>query len=435
MDSPVGRIASKQQPDGPRIQILPEQLDKVFPFHIAFDANLNIVQAGSSLQRICPDVRSGIELGALFVLIKKPEIQLTFVNIIQHLSRLMLLKHRASGMQLRGEFMACFPPSQDTLMFLGSPWLLSTEELVSYNLTFEDFPNHDPTLEILEVFQSRIIAQDDAMRLGDSMRRNLEKQILARTEELRATNERLQNHDRVRTKFLSTASHELRTPMTAISSFTDSMLEGVVGPLNPQQTMYLERIKYNTKRLTRIINQLLDWSSLDLTKEELTLQPLSIREIACHVVDNITVIAQKRGVAIDLQILEQLPPVLGDRDKLEQIFWNVIGNAIKFTARGGHVTISLEFNSEGWVQVCVADTGCGIAPEHLPLVFNEFSKIPSTAQAEQGAQLGLCITRSYVTMHRGRIWAESALGAGTRVFFTLPYAETDLPPVVVPPQT
>jgi signal transduction histidine kinase len=110
----------------------------------------------------------------------------------------------------------------------------------------------------------------------------------------------------------------------------------------------------------------------------------------------------------------------GDRDKLEQILWNLVGNSVKFTPPGGQVTVRFETLSDGMVQTCVMDTGCGIPPDQLDRVFNEFSKIPSAMPTSQGAQLGLFITKSFITMHKGRIWVESTLGTGSAFFFTMP---------------
>jgi len=289
-----------------------------------------------------------------------------------------------------------------------------------------NYPCSKEDLTVLTTIAGHVASAIDNAQAYSSLEdltQHLEERIRARTKELSIANERLQEHDRRRTMFVSTASHELRTPMTAIRSFTDNMLDGVAGALNTQQTTYLNRIAHNLNRLTRIINQLLDWSALDLKKEKLQLEPLCIRQITSLVVDSIRTVADKQQTGIELELPERLPPVLGDRDKLEQILWNLIGNAVKFTPSGGRVSVSFETLPDSQVQVCVADTGCGIAPEFVPRIFNEFSKVPSTIPASQGAQLGLFITKTYVEMHRGRIWAESQLGVGTHFYFTLPFAE------------
>jgi signal transduction histidine kinase len=111
-------------------------------------------------------------------------------------------------------------------------------------------------------------------------------------------------------------------------------------------------------------------------------------------------------------------------------------NAEKFTPAGGKITVRFEVLPNDEVQTCVEDTGCGIPPDHLDRVFNEFSKVPSAIPTSQGAQLGLFITKSFITMHKGRIWVESTLGSGSRFYFTLPCTVPDNPhtsPQIVSP--
>ena len=100
---------------------------------------------------------------------------------------------------------------------------------------------------------------------------------------------------------------------------------------------------------------------------------------------------------------------------------------MKFTPSGGQITVGLEALPDGMMQTCVMDTGCGIPPDQLHRVFDEFPKFPSTMPTSQGAQLGLFITKSFITMHKGRIWVESALGSGSRFYFTLPMASDRVP--------
>lgn len=289
-------------------------------------------------------------------------------------------------------------------------------------------------LHILLTIASHVAAAIDNARAYahlSEMTQHLEERIRERTEELSRANDRLQAHDRRRSTFLSVVSHELRTPMTAIRSFAENMLEGVTGPLTSQQTTYLTRIEHNVSRLARIINQLLDWSRLDSPPYALRPEPVCIAEIAAITAEGMQAIAAEKQIALRIEREQPLPRILGDCDKLEQILWNLIGNAIKFTPPGGAITVRCSGDAAGMVKTCVADTGCGIDPLHLPSVFNEFSKVTSSMPSSQGAQLGLFITKTLITMHRGEIWAESTPGRGTCICFTLPIAptpETERPP-------
>ncbi|HEU4683662.1 MAG TPA: ATP-binding protein [Nitrospira sp.] len=291
-----------------------------------------------------------------------------------------------------------------------------------------DHPCTGEDLEILMTIAGHVASAIDNARTYAHLAlltQHLEYRIEERTRELSVANERLKEHERRRSVFFSVASHELRTPMTAIRSFADNMLDGVAGPLTERQKTYLNRIGHNLTRLTRIINQLLDWSRLDLQKETLNLERLCVRQIADLVVESLRTVASEKGVMIQTAGLEQPPLVLADRDKVEQIFWNLVGNAIKFTPTEGRVTVETTVTSDGAVQVCVADTGCGVAPEYLDKVFNEFSKVPSPYPHSQGAQLGLFITKSLVQMHHGTIRVESDLDVGTRFYVVFPSVTDD----------
>jgi signal transduction histidine kinase len=183
---------------------------------------------------------------------------------------------------------------------------------------------------------------------------------------------------------------------------------------------YLTRIGHNLSRLTRIINQLLDWSQLDSKKDLLSLAPVCVETVAFLVADSLRTVASERAITIEVVHAEGLPAAEADGDKLEQILWNLIGNAVKFTPPGGRITVDFQTTPEGLIQTTVADTGCGIDSSHMGQLFQEFSKVPSDSPTAQGAQLGLFITKRLVMMHRGTIWVESTPGAGTRFYFTLP---------------
>lgn len=293
----------------------------------------------------------------------------------------------------------------------------------------------DEDLHTLVTIAGHVAAAiDNATAYADlaELTQHLEDRIEQRTEELSRANTQLQEHDQRRSKFLSVVSHELRTPMTAIRSFAENMLDGVTGPLTTLQHTYLTRVQHNVARLSRIIAQLLDWSRLDTQPIELRVENVCLHQIATIAVDSLQTVASEKQVSLVVRPVESLPTVQGDRDKLEQIFVNLIGNAIKFTPPGGQVSVESSVVPPGVVQVCVADTGCGIEETHLPNVFEEFSKVPSAMPASQGAQLGLWITKTFVTMHRGHIWVESQPEAGTRFYFTLPTSESLNPPQQLP---
>ena len=281
-------------------------------------------------------------------------------------------------------------------------------------------PCSDEDIHILLTIAGHVAAAiDNAKTYTDlaELTQHLEERIEQRTEELFQANAQLQEHDRRRSTFLSVVSHELRTPMTAIRSFAENMLDGVTGPLTDLQHTYLTRIQHNVSRLGRIIVQLLDWSCLDTKNIELRMEEVCIHQIATIAVDSLQMVAAEKNVSLRIAPIESLPLVHGDRDKLEQILVNLLGNAIKFTTPGGHITVEFCESSPGFVRTCVADTGCGIDPSHLPNIFEEFSRVPSPMPASQGAQLGLCITKTLVRCTRARFGWTAEPEAGSRFYF------------------
>ncbi len=249
---------------------------------------------------------------------------------------------------------------------------------------------------------------------------DLENRIRERTRSLAVANERLRELDERKSAFVSIASHEIRTPLTSMKGFVENMLTGVTGDLRERQVLYLTRVKYNIDRLTRTLNDLLDLSRIEAGHVELRLADVSMAEVTAEALDNLRPQAEEKSLVLETKSPSQLAPVRGDRDKILQILTNLIHNAIKFTPSSGCISISLVPMEDSTIQVCVADTGCGIAAEEVPNVFDRFYRSDSGTTEARGAGLGLAITKSLVDLHGGRIWVESTVGGGTRFFFTLP---------------
>ncbi|MBA5874968.1 MAG: GAF domain-containing protein [Nitrospira sp. CR1.2] len=309
--------------------------------------------------------------------------------------------------------------------FVAAP-LRSQQRILGYlGADRGTIPCTEEDLELLMTIASHVaVAVDNARAYTElaTLTEHLERRVQERTHELQTVNERLQDHDQRRSKFVSVASHELRTPMTSIKGFIENMLDGLTGQLSERQTHYLQRVKHNVDRLTRIINQLLDWSRLDVGRVDIKPESLQVHEFVRDVVESIQTLAAEKSIVLDVLPCDQAITVRADRDKLEQIIFNLVGNAIKFTPPSGHVTVGCSICDATYAQVTVTDTGCGIAPDQLPHVFTEFSKVESAMPTSQGAQLGLFITRSLVTLHGGQMCVDSELGVGTRFYFTLPLA-------------
>jgi len=250
----------------------------------------------------------------------------------------------------------------------------------------------------------------------------LEQRVDERTHELTDANIKLQELDQLKSAFVSIVSHELRTPMTSIKGLVENMLDGLTGKLTDRQTFYLSRVRANVNRLTRMILDLLDLSRIEAGRMDLVPVSLSLPELITEVTENLQGMAIAHGLTVTIAQAQPLPPIQGDRDKMSQVFTNLLHNAIKFTPPQGTVKISIAHKNEQWVEICVADTGCGIPQEELDTIFERFYRSPSGPHESKGAGLGLPITKSLVELHGGTITVGSIRGKGSKFFITFPIA-------------
>jgi PAS domain S-box-containing protein len=252
-----------------------------------------------------------------------------------------------------------------------------------------------------------------------SLTTELEERVRERTTALRVANERLQEHDRLKTAFVSIVSHELRTPLTSIKGYVQNLLDRVPGPLTEKQDYYLKRMLHQIERLSRIIRDLLDLSRIEAGRIDLQWRAVSLADLIGEVLESFQPIARKKLITLQSHVPRRLPCLRADRDKLHQILTNLLENAMKFTESNGEVQVDVSLREEGFVQICISDTGCGIPHDELPKVFDSFYRGSECGQAE-GVGLGLAITRRLVELHGGKIWADSTFGVGSRFYVALP---------------
>ena len=232
---------------------------------------------------------------------------------------------------------------------------------------------------------------------------------------------RLKELDKMKSDFVSNVSHELRTPLTAIKGSVDNMLDGLTGSLNEKQIRYLARIKSNTDRLSRLINDLLDLSRIEAGRVEVRPTTFPLTALVEEVVESPEGLAAEQLIRIEVPSLDRSVTVWADRDKVTQILMNLIGNAIKFTPEQGKVSVAIERNENEYVRISVADTGPGIPPEERSKIFSKFYQIDSgNKQKPKGSGMGLAISKALVEMQGGKIWVESEVGRGSTFSFTLP---------------
>jgi signal transduction histidine kinase len=230
----------------------------------------------------------------------------------------------------------------------------------------------------------------------------------------------LEGVERLRRELVANVSHELKTPISALRAHLENLLDGVERP-DPET---LQVMLAQSERLSRLVEQLLDLSRLESGDVPLDLRPVEIGPLAAEVLSEIEVARARAGVAVEVRVPEGLPPAMADRERIHQVLFNLVDNALRFTPPGGRVTLSAEAQGRA-VRVRVEDTGVGIPPEHLPYLFERFYRADAArSRGDGGTGIGLAICRSVVEAHGGRIWAESEPGRGSAFTFELPAAVT-----------
>ncbi len=226
--------------------------------------------------------------------------------------------------------------------------------------------------------------------------------------------------DKLKNEFVATASHELRTPLTSIRGYVDMLRLGTFGSLSEAQHESLNIIKNNVGRLVELVDELLDMTRAEAGETRLRREKVNVGDMLREVTQSLDRQFSERGITLDLDIHEPLPMVLADRQRLQQIIFNLLGNACKYTRPGGRVDVALR-NGQGELRVDIRDTGVGIPTESQPHIFTPFYRADNPLRDEVGGTgLGLSITRKLVELHGGRIWFVSTEGQGSTFSFTLP---------------
>lgn len=248
------------------------------------------------------------------------------------------------------------------------------------------------------------------------------KELEQATADLKAANERLTELDRLKDDFLSTVTHELRTPLTSIRSFSE-ILHDTPDLDQAERQHFLSIVIRESERLTRLINQVLDLTKIETGRMDWQMSDVDLREVVDHAVASLRGLYDERGIALEVNVPAEAPPVRGDRDQLVQLVINLLSNAEKFCSeQTGRVIIRVEpgFNE---VTVAVADNGPGIAEDQQQKIFEKFHQVRAGATGNpMGSGLGLAICRGIVEHLGGQIWVRSHPGEGATFFFTVPYA-------------
>lgn len=244
--------------------------------------------------------------------------------------------------------------------------------------------------------------------------------------ELAKKNKDLESLDKMKDEFLANTSHELRTPLNGIIGLAESMADGSSGDLPVKVMANLMFIVASAKRLGSLVNDILDFSKLKNHQLEIQMKEVDMDVVANIVIKNFQYQSQFKKLELKNEIPENFPTVLGDENRLQQILFNLVGNAFKFTERG-YIKITGDVHKNqltSMAKITVSDTGIGIPEEKLSDIFKSFEQVDASISRNYGGTgLGLSITKQLVELHGGELWVESKLGRGSDFHFTIPFKD------------
>ena len=245
-------------------------------------------------------------------------------------------------------------------------------------------------------------------------------------EQLRRKTIEAEESSRLKSRFVSNVSHDLRTPINAILGYSRLLLDGTYGPIAPEQRAPLESVIRNAGDLVDLIKDVLDLSKIEAGKVSVHPELLHLSHLLGDVLDGITLLIDQKPLALRWYKLPELPFIESDPGKLKQIFTNLLSNAVKYTPKGTIRVFERDLPKRNGVEIAIQDTGIGIPPEELPKLFDPFHQVDTGLEREDGSLgLGLKIVKDLVDLLKGEIRVESRVGEGSIFTVFLPYAWRD----------
>ena len=314
--------------------------------------------------------------------------------------------------------------------------------VLQYDNMFAPIMLNDEFFGFTEIYREKAFNTEDATCFQTLVQQvAIPLQSASFTQELKATNRKLQKLERLKSEFISIVSHELRTPLTAIKNAMDIVLSGKAGDMTENIEKFCSMGKRNAIRLSGIVNDLLDISKIEAGKMDFKFELTHIEPVIEVVKNNLTEMAREKELTINYTPIGDSIEVYADSNRIEQVLTNLVSNAIKFTPNAGNIDITsrvvnareLQYdqcfeedikNLKGnYLQVCVEDHGIGIERKDLNHVFDKFAQIENSLSRQVGGSgLGLPIARQLMESHNGAIWCDSEINKGSKFYFVIPVA-------------
>ncbi len=281
-------------------------------------------------------------------------------------------------------------------------------------------------LECVRVILMAVLNYPKTIKQLESLTERLEKKVESRTAELNETNtklhvanEELRELDKMKSAFVSQASHDLRTPLTAIKGSLDNLILGVAGELNEKQLRIMRRATNSVDRLTNLVNDILDLSRIESGRMVLEKKELSLRQSIEHVIHEVKPAADLKRITLTASGTTNALTVTADPGKIERVVSELLNNAIKYTLEGGRIEVYTG-RKQGMIYLSVKDSGIGMSSEECAKIWDRFYRTPASQNAAKGSGLGLSIAKELIEMHGGKITVESQPGQGSLFTITLP---------------
>ncbi len=314
--------------------------------------------------------------------------------------------------------------------------------VLRYDNMFAPIMLNDEFFGFTEIYRDKPFSTEDATCFQTLVQQvAIPLQSASFTQELKATNRKLQKLERLKSEFISIVSHELRTPLTAIKNAMDIILSGKAGDMTENIEKFCSMGKRNAIRLSGIVNDLLDISKIEAGKMDFKFELTNIEPVIEAVKNNLAEVAKEKELTIKYTPIGDSVEVYADSNRIEQVLTNLVSNAIKFTPNAGEIEITsrvvnareLQYDQSfeediknlkgNYIQVCVEDHGIGIERKDLNHVFDKFAQIENSLSRQVGGSgLGLPIARQLMESHNGAIWCDSEINKGSKFYFVIPVA-------------
>jgi signal transduction histidine kinase len=398
----------------PEFSPLPDVFATIFPFYLVLNRDLEIIHIGPVIKRLYPEILSYKNFQQHFE-IKRPNVVADFDAIRAYPRSLFLLESLKNGMLLKGQIV--YVDYEEVILFLGSPWITDTNTMADFKLKLSDFALHDPVADFLFLLQAQSTSLKDAKRLADKLaKQKIEiRKALIQEKEL----------SELKTRFITTASHEFRTPLGIISSST-GLLEDYDHKLDrPKKLKHWQRIQSAVKHMTTLLEDILLIYQTDAGKLECkrsSFDPIAFcyelleeLEISSNAEGrfNLTITHADTNICTGEEFL-----VFMDMKLVRQILTNLLSNAIKYTLGNSQVEFDVIFTTDT-MTFKIADRGIGISDEDRVRLFQSFHR-GNNVNNIPGTGLGLSIVKRCVDIHGGTIDLTSEIDVGTTFIVNLP---------------